>query len=56
MTVIIRETFKTEAGARAFIDSYLNAYSPNAYGTNLKKWQSDSGCWFVSGSRYSSAD
>jgi hypothetical protein len=56
MTVIIRETFKTEAEAQAFKDKYLEAYCPAGYGTTLKKWQSDSGCWFVSGSRYSSAD
>jgi len=56
MTVIIRETFKTKADAESFIDTYYGAYSPLAYGTTLQKWQSDSGCWYVSGSRYSSAD
>lgn len=56
MTVIIRETFKTKAEAQAFVDNYKSAYSPVAYGTQLSAWQSDSGCWFVSGSRYSSAD
>ena len=56
MTVIIRESFKTKREADEFVATYERAYSPLAYGTDLSAWQSDSGCWFVSGSRYSSAD
>ena len=55
-SIDIRETFKTEAEAKAFVDKYMSAYSPLAYGTSLRRWQSDSGCWFVSGHRFSSAD
>lgn len=56
MRIDIRESFKTEAEADAFITRYESAYHPLAYSTSLSKFQSDSGCWFVSGHRYSSAD
>jgi len=55
-SIDIRETFKTEAEAKAFVDKYMSAYSPLAYGTSLRRWQSDSGCWFVAGHRFSTAD
>lgn len=63
MKVYINEFFKTREAAESYVNAYNRAYSPQAYGTDVRIFPADldlaagtGSKWAVVGYRYHTAD